>query len=513
MASSFVASRIQLIYALCLPLAVLLGYFLSDPLDPASMVMIFIVVGVLSIPLLMRWHHPLLIFTWNAAFAPYFIPGQPFLWMGLAFVSLSFAVVSRFTHPDVKFIWVTSLARPLLFLAGVVVMTAWLRGGVGLQFLGSARYGGKGYLYVLASIAGYFALTSQRLPVERSRLFVGLFLLSGLTSLIPNLAYLGGEAYYFVFYLFPAVYAGEQARMDYLLNAPFTRLYGMGLAIIALICWLLARYGIRQLFDWKKPWRPLLFALCVGGTLFSGFRTELALVILVFLVQMYLEGFFRPRTFVISGAILLIAAFLLAPYAYNLPPVVQRTISFLPVELSPDIRLSAEGSSEWRLQMWRDLIPEVPRYLFLGKGYVINATEVAFAEQNVWRGYSGDYVTSLASGEYHNGLLTLLIPLGIWGVMGFGWFVVAAIRYLYRSYCDCEPELGTINAFLLAFFVARLLVFLFVFGSFYTDLFYFTGVLGLSVSLNGLKVAEPAEELAAEPVEELALGTKYESSS
>src|SRR5689334_9562197 len=135
MANSFVASRIQLIYAACLPLAVLLGYFLSDPLDPSSILMVFLVLAVLSIPVLIRWHHPLLIFTWNAAFAPYFIPGQPFLWMALAFVSLGFGLVSRFTNPDVKFVWVASLSKPLVFLVAIVLITAWLRGGVACNHL------------------------------------------------------------------------------------------------------------------------------------------------------------------------------------------------------------------------------------------------------------------------------------------------------------------------------------------------------------------------------------------
>lgn len=42
-----------------------------------------------------------------------------------------------------------------------------------------------------------------------------------------------------------------------------------------------------------------------------------------------------------------------------------------------------------------------------------------------------------------------------------------------------------INAFLLAVFVARAIFFLCVFGSFFGELFYFTGLAGLSMSLNG----------------------------
>src|SRR5438876_11024139 len=40
MASTFVVSRSQLIYALCLPLAVLIGYFLAEPLESGSMAIV-----------------------------------------------------------------------------------------------------------------------------------------------------------------------------------------------------------------------------------------------------------------------------------------------------------------------------------------------------------------------------------------------------------------------------------------------------------------------------------------
>ena len=66
--------------ALCLPLAVILGYFLTDPLEPSSVALVGFVFAALAVPLMMKWHHPLLIFSWNAALAPAFVPGQPALW-------------------------------------------------------------------------------------------------------------------------------------------------------------------------------------------------------------------------------------------------------------------------------------------------------------------------------------------------------------------------------------------------------------------------------------------------
>jgi hypothetical protein len=53
------------------------------------------------------------------------------------------------------------------------------------------------------------------------------------------------------------------------------------------------------------------------------------------------------------------------------------------------------------------------------------------------------------------------------------------------NYRHGERELQTVNRFLLAYFFVRIGYYIFVFGSFYQDLFIFTGLVGMSLSLNG----------------------------
>ena len=57
--------RSLLVYGLCLPLAVFLGYLLANPLDPETVTVVAVIFFVLAIPLLLRWHHAWLIATWN----------------------------------------------------------------------------------------------------------------------------------------------------------------------------------------------------------------------------------------------------------------------------------------------------------------------------------------------------------------------------------------------------------------------------------------------------------------
>jgi hypothetical protein len=266
----------------------------------------------------------------------------------------------------------------------------------------------------------------------------------------------------------------------------------------------MVRYGIRGVLDWSYPWRLALLLLACVGALYCGFRSVLIFLGMIFAIQFYLEGLFRPRNLFILASVMVVVGSLMLPNAEKLPLVVQRTISFLPVEISPIARQNADYSAQWRLQMWEQLLPTIPEYLWKGKGYGIDPTDLEFAFENARRGYMGPYGGSLAAGDYHSGPLTIIIPLGIWGVLAFAWFIIVSLRYLYRAYRYGAPEFIAINRFLLAFFIARVVSFVFIFGSFSNELYFFTGIIGLSVSLNG---AEATERVAQEEqTEELGLG-------
>ena len=66
----------------------------------------------------------------------------------------------------------------------------------------------------------------------------------------------------------------------------------------AAICfgsYMLARFGLRGLFDFTRPWRALGFLLVVIGSLISGFRSNLILLLLVMGCYFVIEGLHRTR--------------------------------------------------------------------------------------------------------------------------------------------------------------------------------------------------------------------------
>jgi hypothetical protein len=184
---------------------------------------------------------------------------------------------------------------------------------------------------------------------------------------------------------------------------------------------------------------------------------------------------------------LFLAGALMVTFANRMPLSVQRSMAFLPIDIDPMARLSAESTTEWRLQIWKDVLPEVPRYLILGKGYGFNASEMGMLQSI--RG--SDITGTEMAGDYHNGPLSVLIPFGIFGMIGFLWFLWAGFRVLYQNYHFGDPAYGRPNAFLLAYFAVKVLFFFAVFGGLTTDFIQFVGLIGLSVSLNN-GVAKPA---------------------
>jgi hypothetical protein len=106
----------------------------------------------------------------------------------------------------------------------------------------------------------------------------------------------------------------------------------------------------------------------------------------------------------------------------------------------------------------------------------------------------------MISSDYHQGILTLIIPFGIWGTLAFLAFCAASLRVLYRNYRYSPPEMRLMNTFLLSYFTGRLIFYVILYGEFDLDLMIFTGVIGMSLSLNGGIRQEAAASLPA-PVE------------
>src|SRR6202000_2619619 len=115
-----------------------------------------------------------------------------------------------------------------------------------------------------------------------------------MTAALPNLAFVLGPAFYFLYYIVPANVAVSQAA-NAVGMTDIDRIEGLAPACTGAFCFLLGHFGIRGLFEWSKPWRLIFFAAALGGEFFAGFRSGLINLALIFGFQFYFEGLWKTR--------------------------------------------------------------------------------------------------------------------------------------------------------------------------------------------------------------------------
>jgi hypothetical protein len=475
-------------YAVIVPLALFIGYLLTNPLDYSTFAYVGVLGFVLVFPLLLRWHYWLLLFSLNASMVVFFLKGSPNLWLVTVVLSLGISVLERALSSEKRFIGVPQVTWPLVCLVGVVLFTAKMTGGFGLRMLGSEVYGGRKYIFVLCAIMSYFALTAHRIPRHQAKWAVALFFLGGMTYFIGDLYGMLPSAFNFIFLFFP-----PSSRYDTGFDQGIYRLGGTAVASTAIICYLLARYGIRGIFLSGKRWRLAVFILFFSLTLLSGYRSTLVGLGLILVIQFFLEGLHRTKLLPIFAVMGVFAMVVMIPLTPKLPYTVQRTLSFLPLlPVDPTARQDGQNTMQWRYDLWTSLLPMVPKHLLLGKGYAITAEDFEMMGSDVSFKATDPSQQGLAlATDYHNGWLSVIIPFGIWGMLAFLGFLFAAGRVLYANYRYSDPALQLVNAILLAMFLKSGL--LFFGGALSSDMMTFASLVGFSVSLNG-GVRQPAVE-------------------
>ena len=498
MTGSLALPKKLIVLGIVLPLAALIGYLLAEG-EFESLAVVGVLAGVLAIPLVLRWHHLMLVVSWNLSVTLFFLPGTPPPWILAAMISCGLILLAKIMDRKTVLLNAPAVTWSLLALAFIVIFTMVMTGTLGIRSLGGSSYGGKKYFLILFAIIAYFGLSAVRIPSDKTNLYVAAFLIPGLSPVLANIIYNLGPGLWFLFALFPVDSVMLQVSDDFAMDgfsSGMGRIQGLAFGSTALLCYLLARYGVRGMLDLRRPWRGLglLTVLVVG--LYGGFRSVLILNCALIILQFFLEGLHRTRVFpmLVIGSVGVMVCVI--PFARQLPLSMQRAISILPIDVSPAARMDAKGSTDWRIRMWERAWPDVPKHFWVGKGYTASASHYYLTQQATRYGMAEDFELSLIAGDYHNGLLSILIPFGIFGVIAFLAFLWAGFRVLRYNFRNGSAGLKVINAFLLSSFIVRTIFFFAVFGGISGDILTLVGLVGFSLALNNGVCRKPA---AAQP--------------
>ena len=240
--------RKKLPIVISLGISLVLGVKLANPTSMTSLVAIGMVLTVLAMPVFLRWHFPLLVASLGMALQVFFLPGKPPVWMLMAGISLMIAFLTMLIRPEYKVRIEPFLLWSLVAMAGVVLVTAYFRGGIGLRSLGGATYGGKKYVFLLGAIGCFFALACWKVPRARVDRYAAYYTLGSLSLILPNLAFLLGPSFYWMYMFVPTEYALEQAGAD-LTETGMVRYSGVGFSMIGVFYLMVVKWGIAGLLD------------------------------------------------------------------------------------------------------------------------------------------------------------------------------------------------------------------------------------------------------------------------
>ena len=107
------AIRALITYAVCIPLAMLVGWMLCNPLDYGTLGFFGLIAMLLVSPMLIRWHYPLMVFGLGSPIFCFFLQGNPPLSQVAVILCLSIAIIDRTMNSNKRFMSVPVMTWPL----------------------------------------------------------------------------------------------------------------------------------------------------------------------------------------------------------------------------------------------------------------------------------------------------------------------------------------------------------------------------------------------------------------
>lgn len=345
--------------------------------------------------------------------------------------------------------------------------------GAGFRFLGDSNWGGARYVDIFLAIGFVFFSRSVILSPRDWKVFFFIFIgFSMLPILSESLFLLSGGRIYHQYYFVRMSTATVAAFFHEMGGQELVRFQsgnrtGVMLGLVAAFLF------------YNNPRRILLPGLLftVGLLLvgFSGHRSGLLDLILVvwiigFLLCKNMRNLYLQATFLGAGIVMVLLYFV-GPI---LPIPFQRTLAFIPgIDWAYQAVSDADGTWQWRLNLWSEGMREMrmtPEFYLFGKGYTYSGAEYeALAIGPAWE---HNYWFAVILSTYHQGVLSLLIGLGIPGLLLFTAFFIAAItrhvRFSRRNWQD--SLLQNAHRVVLVYFVVLVVKFYTVYGDLFVSL-------------------------------------------
>ena len=380
------------------------------------------------------------------------------------------------------------LTDTLVFLNLAWLIVTFIKNPTGLSFLGSDMVGGRKYFVMAMAFASYFVLSRCRIP-SKWAYYLPLWLaastaapyaLQAVATVSPQL----GEYISTIYNV--QVQSASQALTNQGEMGKEERIFGLEKTALPFFVAMCAYYAPATFISPLHPLRALALVVTFILVGLSGFRTSLLAMAGYMAVSTCLRA--RMRDFIPLAVVAMLGVMALAgavQSGVSVPLTIQRALTVLPLGWDAEAVKTAETTTTWRLDMWRDAWND-PNYFkdkVFGDGFGFTHQELMlFANQMAGMqgltGVSNNYEMFIIRGSLHNG------PLSSIRYGGFVGLILLTILMIYTAlYASkvVQSSIGTVYA-PVAFFIAIPLIyepfaFFSVFGAYDNNIAqYFLGV-------------------------------------
>jgi hypothetical protein len=381
--------------------------------------------GLLMINRLQAWF----ILTIGLFYSWIYIPGLPSslsLFYLMAATIIPFLALTRWLNPSHQPSHTFLKTMSLAYLA-VVLVTIYIR-GFGIRALGSETWGGAAYVQLMIGVTFCMLGDSVQLSEKQWKMAIILFFAAGLIPSAAELVFVltKGKIWWQYYFIKPEASSALMSLSAATTGQEMVRFQvSKYLVFIFVLC--------LALFKFKGKGKVLIVASYVVGFVFAGISGHRAAVLyLLLLIPTYMFLSTRRAPFLVLtvyGVGLGLFVLMLHFFGQNLPLSFQRSLSWVPfADISSLASRSASGTTAWRFDVWRQVWELLPKYWLIGRGFALQASD--FYVLSYSREASIEW--AVTTHNYHSGPLSMLIDLGIFGLLfGSGIMISGIVRH-YR---------------------------------------------------------------------------------
>lgn len=404
------------------------------------------------------------------------VPGRPTSIQIAEALVLSFSALQFLTRKLPFHLKITELEIWIGILT-LAVFQVYVRNPVGVGLFGDSTVGGRPYIIYIITVITAVLLCGLRVSPKELKLALFLSIAGGILNFFMGLigwfvprigSWYGASGIPEERFENTAVDTSRAGRIPFLVSIPLT----LSNWVSSFVNPLAGCFSIR--------WLPLIL-LSVAFAAATGYRNVIGAVGMTYVVGLYYRGNLPSVIAACLMGILGLTFLAIANTAMPFPPNVQRAMSFLPGTWDEQYRRDAESSTDWRTDVWKEVLL-TDRWIAnktMGDGLGFTAAELAMQRtlaesKRTGRlgisGFDAHREAILSNGDYHSGPVSAIRTIGYVGLLIMALAQIRLVVHAHRQIMRCKgTEWFPVTLFFCIPIIWAPVFFWFIFGGFAKD--------------------------------------------